>query len=57
MLITQSYVSTVVVNARMANKITLHTPAKAIKIGNFNEKCPFFFFFLTKQFWPMRKVS
>jgi hypothetical protein len=45
MLITQSYVSTVVVNARMANKITLHTPAKAIKIGNFNEKCPFFFFF------------
>lgn len=43
MLITQSYyISTVFVNARLANKITLHTLAKATKNGNFNEKYPFF---------------
>ena len=33
MLVTQCYISTVAVNARLANKVTPHTLAKATKIG------------------------
>jgi len=49
MLTTQCYISTVVVNERLANKVTLHTLAKATKIGKQRKMS----FLLTKQFWPM----
>jgi hypothetical protein len=39
----------VVVNARLANKVTLHTLPKATKIGKQRKMS----FLLTKQFWPM----
>ena len=35
MLIIQSYISRVAVNARLSNKITVHTLAKVTKIDNF----------------------
>jgi len=46
MLITQCYISTVVVNARQANTVTLHTFAKATKIGKQRKMS----FLLIKQF-------
>ena len=46
MLITQCYISTVAVNARLASKVTLHTLAKATKIGKQRKMS----FLLTKQF-------
>jgi len=49
MLITHCYISTVVVNARLAKKVTLHTLAKATKIGKQRKMS----FLLTKQFWSM----
>jgi len=49
MLSAQCYISTVVVNERLANKVTLHTLAEAIKIGKQRKMS----FLLTKQFWPM----